>query len=163
MKNRIHASRGFTLIELMVVVVIITILSGIIYANFSSSRGKARDAQRVSDTGQIQLAVGLYFDRCSQFPATLATSANNNCPSGISLGSYIAQVPTPPTSPLAQATYGYIVDNSSNPEDYVVYTQLEYYNDVIKNSLLNGNKPSYASGVNCYNNTTTYYYCKGPR
>jgi prepilin-type N-terminal cleavage/methylation domain-containing protein len=162
MKNRMHASQGFTLIELLVVVVIITILSGIIYVNFSSSRGKARDAQRVSDSGQIQLALGLYFDRCSQFPSTLATSANNGCPTGISMASYIAQIPIPPKSPLAQASYGYIVDNSTTPTDYVVYTQLEYYNSVLLNSLSNANKPSYASAVNCYS-SGNLYYCKGPR
>ncbi|MGC9605228.1 MAG: prepilin-type N-terminal cleavage/methylation domain-containing protein [Minisyncoccia bacterium] len=161
MKNRILTSRGFTLIELMVVVVVITLLSGIIYANFSSSRGKARDAQRVSDAGQIQLALGLYYDRCGQYPATLAISANSGCPSGITLGSYISQIPVPPTSPLGQTSYGYIV-NTSPATDYVIYTQLEYYNDVLKNSLADANKPAYASSITCYNGSNLYY-CKGPR
>jgi prepilin-type N-terminal cleavage/methylation domain-containing protein len=157
-----HTSRGFTLIELMVVVVVITLLSGIIYVNFSSSRGKSRDAQRVSDAGQIQLALGLYSDRCNQFPSTLVTSANNGCPTGISMASYISQIPIPPKSSLGQTSYGYIVDNSTTPTDYVVYTQLEYYNDVLLNSLSNANKPSYASAINCYS-SGTLYYCKGPR
>lgn len=54
--------RGFTLIELLVVVAIIGILSSVVLASLNSARQKGRDARRVSDIKQLQLALELYYD-----------------------------------------------------------------------------------------------------
>lgn len=58
---RRHSS-GFTLIELLVVIAIIGILASIILASLSSARMKSRDARRIADIRQLQLALELYFD-----------------------------------------------------------------------------------------------------
>ena len=47
--------RGFTLIELLIVVAIIGILSVAAFVTFSGTRGRARDAVRISDISQAQL------------------------------------------------------------------------------------------------------------
>ncbi len=52
--------KGFTLIELLVVIAIIGLLSSVVLASLNSSRIKARDARRISDLHQIQLALELY-------------------------------------------------------------------------------------------------------
>ena len=49
-----YKKRGFTLIELLIVVAIIGILSVAAFATFGNTRGRARDAVRVSDISQIQ-------------------------------------------------------------------------------------------------------------
>ncbi len=132
--------KGFTIIELLVSVGIIAILTAIITANFATAKAKSRDAKRVSDIAQLQLALELYFDRCSQYPQLSTGSANNylmslsaanGCPSGISLASFISKLPTPPTA----GDYRYAVNNydpanltTYAPTDYVLRATLEGQN-----------------------------------
>jgi len=61
--------RGFTLIELLVVIAIIGILSSVVLASLGTAREKARDARRVSEIKQIQLALELYYDSTGSYPA----------------------------------------------------------------------------------------------
>ncbi len=61
-------NKGFTLIELLVVIAIIGILSTVVLASLNAARAKARDARRLSDMHQMQLALGLYFDTFGQYP-----------------------------------------------------------------------------------------------
>ena len=62
--------KGFTLIELLVVIAIIGILSSVVLASLSTARQKSRDAKRVSDIGQVQLALELFFDAKQSYPST---------------------------------------------------------------------------------------------
>lgn len=57
-----NGKSGFTLIELLVVIAIIGILASIVLASLNSARRKSRDARRVADIKQLQLALELYFD-----------------------------------------------------------------------------------------------------
>lgn len=68
-----NTKKGFTLIELLVVIAIIGILASIVLASLNSARIKSRDARRVADIKQIQLALELYFDANGSYPT--ATSA----------------------------------------------------------------------------------------
>ncbi len=52
--------KGFTLVELLVVVAIIGLLAGIAVVSVNSVRIKARDARRIADIKQIQNALELY-------------------------------------------------------------------------------------------------------
>ena len=62
------SKKGFTLIELLVVIAIIGILASIVLASLNTARKKSRDARRVADIKQIQLALELYFDAKSEYP-----------------------------------------------------------------------------------------------
>ena len=61
-------NRGFTLIELLVVVAIIGLLSSIVMASLNSARMKARDAKRLSDMHQMQIALDLYYNTFGSYP-----------------------------------------------------------------------------------------------
>ena len=93
------SARGFTLIELLVVIAIIGILSSVVLASLNSARQKGRDARRVSDLKQLQLALELYYDAnaSSGYPAAI---------SGTTLTSpgYISVLPSDPGDGTA---YGY--------------------------------------------------------
>lgn len=86
--------RGFTLIELLVVIAIIGILSSIVLASLNTARQKSRDARRVADIKQIQLAMQLYYDASSTYPSALSELATT----------YIATVPS---DPVGQVAYPY--------------------------------------------------------
>lgn len=61
--------RGFTIIELMVVVSIIAILSAIGIATFVYAQKQSRDARRISDLRSIESALELYFAKNRLYPS----------------------------------------------------------------------------------------------
>ena len=166
-----HKTRGFTIVELLIVIAIIGLLSAIIMSNLSGSRAKSRDAKRISDISQIQLAIEQYFDRCQEYPtlssgttisglsaATLATITNiSACPSGISLGSFISQTPSPTTG-----TYDYVA--KSDKLDYVLHASLETSPDAVRDSLAAAPSGSgWTVSFTCSNAVGSKDYCVGPK
>lgn len=165
------STRAFTIIELLVVIAIISLLTGIIMTNLTSAKAKARDAKRVSDMGQIQLALELYFDRCGEYPDQLGPTnfkidlgASNGCPSGsgITMGSFLPVVPTRPPGANPQGEwydefYFYKTDNSK----YVLRVALEGQNQALVDDI-DDNVSSRVLGIDCrdeYLGTIVYYYC----
>lgn len=134
-------SRAFTLIELLITIAIIGLLTAIVVTSLAPSRGKARDAKRISDVSNIQFALSLYFDRCKQYPSTLTTGASNGCPTtpvAITFADFMPVVPTQPGGTV----YDYAIKDSGGSKiDYILHTRLESYNDVIKDAL----PPSYST------------------
>lgn len=57
--------KGFTLLELLVVIGLITILMSFGMASYSTAQKKARDSRRVSDMKSIQNALEQYYSICS--------------------------------------------------------------------------------------------------
>lgn len=54
---------GFTIVELMVVIVVIGILASITLVSYGTSQAKARDARRKSDLANIADAISLYHTK----------------------------------------------------------------------------------------------------
>ena len=66
--------RGFTIIEILVVIGIIAILTVIIFPSVNNIRSKNRDAERVADLASIQLGLSMYYNQhASSYPANLDT------------------------------------------------------------------------------------------
>ena len=97
-----NKKQGFTLIELLVVIAIIGILSSVVLASLNSARQKSRDAKRVSDVKQLQLALELYFDSNGGYPSAVSTAT-------LVTPGYIATIPT---DPVGGGAYNYAALNA---------------------------------------------------
>lgn len=64
-----HTSRGFTLIEILVVVAIVALVSTFAAVAVNSARSKQRDATRLSTVRQLQSALEDYFNETNKYPA----------------------------------------------------------------------------------------------
>jgi len=60
--------RGFTLLELMVVIAIIGILATIGYASFGEARQQARDKVRMASLKELQLSIELFRAQTGNYP-----------------------------------------------------------------------------------------------
>ncbi|MBI2046291.1 MAG: type II secretion system protein [Parcubacteria group bacterium] len=87
-------NKGFTLIELLVVIAIIGILSSVVLASLNTARQKSRDAKRIADLKQLQLALELYFDANRAYPPILDSLAT-------------IYIPSIPQDPLITPAYQY--------------------------------------------------------
>ncbi len=111
-KNSIH--RGFTLIELMIVIVILGVLMGTILPRLTGAQSRARDLGRTADLQNIAQALEVYYDDNGSYPTS---NDGGTTPIGVgsevcltepaaagtvadALGEYLkgGEVPTPPQS-----------------------------------------------------------------
>lgn len=78
MKN-ITLSRGFTLVELLVVISVISMLSSVIIARVDSVRAKSRDAVREQQIRQIDLATQMYIQEKGHAPYLGSSTDSELC------------------------------------------------------------------------------------
>ncbi|OGF87208.1 hypothetical protein A3B19_03155 [Candidatus Giovannonibacteria bacterium RIFCSPLOWO2_01_FULL_46_32] len=80
--------RGFTIIELLVVLGIIGLMAAIAMVLFSPAATKGRDARREEDIKSIQSALNLYINQKGTYPVCLQETAidgSNDCLSSLLL------------------------------------------------------------------------------
>ena len=72
--------RGFTLIELMIVIVILGILMGTILPRLTGAQSRARETARIADLNNISQALEVYSSDFGQYPDASCTGcAADNC------------------------------------------------------------------------------------
>lgn len=148
--SRRGESSGFTLIELLVVIGIIGVLASVVLASLNSARRKSRDARRVSDIKQLQLALELYFDSNSNaYAPALADLAANNCGG-------TPCIPTVPVDPINVAPNVYTYERQGTTS-YVLRAVLED-----RNAILNSDVDGTVGTVVCDDAVAPFQYCARP-
>jgi prepilin-type N-terminal cleavage/methylation domain-containing protein len=112
--------KGFTLVELLVVVAIIGLLSGMVVISIKNVKAKARDSQRVSDVNTISTGLNMYHNDFNAYPVFdgYITGAD-----GLSIAlKNSGAVSALPIDPLNNGNYRYYYQSVDGEDFY-----LEYY------------------------------------
>ena len=144
-------SAGFTIIEIVTIIAIISLLSSIIAFNASKSRSLARDGQRVADLTVIQNALNLYFADNKKYPPTITSSLATYLskipadPKDSSAYKYVGIDISSPASPVSCESYhlGAVMENTSN-------SSLKQDRDVLNGSICTGSAVDFhGNATNC--------------
>lgn len=130
----LHPRNGFTLIELMVVMVIISVLGTIGMLTFRTSQVKARDTKRKNDLQAITRGLESYYNDFGDYPLSDAPGnilgcgdVGSVCLWGESFGgtetTYLTALPTDPVSSW-RYVYEYVTGKG-----YRLYARLENTED----------------------------------
>jgi prepilin-type N-terminal cleavage/methylation domain-containing protein len=105
--------KGFTLIELAVVLLVIGILAAVILRNIGTQGIQARDARRVGDLRNVSVYVAQYLAKFGSFPTSTSWSELETVLSK----SQIASTPLPndPSGPPRTYTYKACSDTGNAP------------------------------------------------
>ena len=87
--------KGFTLVELMIVIAIIGILAAALFPSLTSYLARGRDTSRAAGLKEISTGLAAYNVDKSSFPAGLGTS--NKCVNSGALSTYVPKFPTDPS------------------------------------------------------------------
>jgi prepilin-type N-terminal cleavage/methylation domain-containing protein len=117
--SRQRMSKGFTLIELMIVVAIIGILAAVAIPKFADLVTKSKEAAVKGNLGAVRSAVSIYYgDTEGVYPSNLfdgLTTGSRYLPSG-SVGSFtIPNVGTNPGHDCSQTTAAQILQATAMP------------------------------------------------
>lgn len=114
--------RGFTFVEILIVVGLLTILFSMGVGSYSSIQKKARDDRRRADIEQIRAALEMYRSTNNAYPTAFPTPTPGlafGSPLSDVLNTYLQKIPQDPTNP--NRTYYY----STSGNDYTLAAQLE--------------------------------------
>ena len=68
------AQKGFTIIELLIVIAIIAILALLVLNNFQGAQAKARDQQRTTDINNLHSKLEEFYNENNYYPSTFTAA-----------------------------------------------------------------------------------------
>jgi len=138
-----YKKKGFTLIEMLIVITIIALLASMILVGMGGARAKARDSRRIADLHNVQNALELYYAKNGNYPVgtyndSTSWDAFRTTLTGAGIG--VNQVPKDPL--INNTTYYYRYGGTAT--DYVLGAQLEQ-GDV----ALDNDRDGTVNGIDC--------------
>ena len=109
--------KGFTIIELLIVIAVISILVGIALPRFKGMQDEGKIAQAKGELRTLQTAVESYYiHNNNAYPATGSTALQTALASATpSIINYV------PTDPFSSADYVYVM-GGTNSKFYIIYS-----------------------------------------
>jgi type II secretory pathway pseudopilin PulG len=143
--------KSFTLIEIILVMVLLAIITGILLTNFNSSLKKGRDAQRKNDLAQIQKALELYYADTMSYPTFTTIFGAKICSTVSCATSDRVYMQRSPDDPNSSYHYVYVPEASATPSYYYLYSYIENDQDAGTNISQTGfsNNVECATGILC--------------
>lgn len=118
------AKKGFTLIEILIVVAIIALLAVLAIFMLMNNLGKSRDGKRKADLDRIKIAFEEYYVDEGAYPPE---DILEDC-GGETLKPYLSTIPC---DPRTKRPYCYIYDADYNGQNYRLLSSLEVNTDPI--------------------------------
>jgi len=120
MPKKLTSKKGFTLVELLIVIAILGVLVTIGLGSFRSSQARGRDAERKSDLKQIASSLELYFSDYEAYPDSIPWGAEFTDGKTV----YFKVVPK---DPISDYSYFYRVDSTN--QKFQIFAYLENTQD----------------------------------
>ncbi len=152
--------KGFTLIEILIVVAIIAILASVVLIGLGPTQQAGRDARRLSDLHQVQNGLELYYNRCGFYPGP-AQPAAGACDVYAAAASWAAMttslttlkgggaspfgILTVPKDPVSGKTYYYA--QTATGQSYIVGALLDNTNNQVFNGYTAPATALYTNGT----------------
>ena len=105
----VRAPRGFTLVELLVVMAIIAVLLTLAVPRYFGSMDKSKEAVLKEDLFQLRDAIGKYYGDKGKYPESLETLATER---------YLRKVPV---DPITESATTWVVVAPEDPQKGAVY------------------------------------------
>ncbi len=140
MRSLRNRSAGFTIIELLIVIVVIGILAGLVLNAFGNIQERARDTERQNDINTIHTQLELYYTENSKYPASLNDLPDLNAAAEEAPNDGEAYVFEPTRDNGTSCTTA--GDNSSACVEYNLNATLEDDDSIFERDSLNGTPDS---------------------
>jgi len=118
LRSNLKFNNGFTLLELLIVIIIIGLLALVIVPNLLSGPARARDSQRKADMRTIKTALESYYNDNNSYPTSLQVLTEGTTP----------YLKTLPTDPKTKQVYVYTTTGNP-PSNYLLKVTLESSGD----------------------------------
>lgn len=143
-------NRGFTLVEILIVVSIIGMLASIVLVGLGSFRSRGRDARRAADLRETQNALELYYSKYVSYPSVSDWANLEKALVDAEIG--VVRISDDPLGGSRHYKYG------SNGQSYVIGATLEDPNNQLLKDDTDGSG-SDLFGVDCGTETGDTEYC----
>lgn len=134
----VKSQKGFTLIEMLIVIAVITILAGVVFNGIQGVRETTRDTRRIGDVTNLQSTLEMYMNQCNHYPgiADTITSCNHpNITTWSDLEEALQTVASKiPKDPVTSKEYYYGVDAADGLK-YVIGAELERDNAALRDDV----------------------------